>query len=331
MPRKQRRVDITRRSSRKSTSVGERIYELNNRALENEYDPFKRTRVRDQALMPNPAPKFLSKEDYTTWLRDRLGFVPPEPRGTPRAQGRLPSKPFLSDKDAKRAQRLIRNNSTKFVVEIDKVQLVERDLHTLSPGRWLNDEVINCYVKLLCQEELPVTFHAFNSQFWTYLSSHEPKARDKPLVYTYNKVKRWTKRQNVDIFEKDVVLMPVNLSDMHWTLGALDFRSKKIRTYDSMGTPINKKFVKFMLKYLDDEHRDKKGRPLPDLKDWEGEEVTDMPIQENGYDCGVFTCRAAECLLRDIPFNFSQPDIPEWRMIMALELADKEIWERPMI
>jgi len=321
-------ADILKRGIPKTrgTSIGERIYELNHRPRDSIYDPLRRMK-REQPLMPNAQTKFLSKEDYTVWLRERLGFVPPAPRVVDTG---LPSKPFLSDEDASRALQLTSKNSTRFVTEIDKVQLVERDFHTLAPGRWLNDEIINCYIKLLCLEELPVTFHAFTSLFWTYISSHDPKAPKKPLAYNYAKVKRWTRRQNVDIFEKDIVIMPVNLSDMHWTLGALDFRKKRIRTYDSMGTPINNRFVEFMLKYLNDEHQDKKGCPLPGLDEWEGEEVVDMPIQENGYDCGVFTCRAAECLLRDISFNFTQNEMVEWRLIMCLELMDGAIWERLM-
>ena len=45
-------------------------------------------------------------------------------------------------------------------------------------------------------------------------------------------LERWTK--NVDIFEFDLILVPVHL-DEHWCLAVVDFRCPGIFYYDSMG------------------------------------------------------------------------------------------------
>lgn len=38
-----------------------------------------------------------------------------------------------------------------------------------------------------------------------------------------------------DIFQKDVVLIPVNHGNVHWTLAAINFRKRRVESYDSMG------------------------------------------------------------------------------------------------
>jgi len=51
-----------------------------------------------------------------------------------------------------------------------------------------------------------------------------------------------------------------------------------------------------------DEYLDKKGVPLPDADQWELVTCTsDTPSQENGDDCGVFTCMIADFISVDLP------------------------------
>lgn len=40
-----------------------------------------------------------------------------------------------------------------------------------------------------------------------------------------------------DIFAKDIVLIPINHNNTHWTAAAINFRRKRIESYDSMGMP----------------------------------------------------------------------------------------------
>ena len=37
-----------------------------------------------------------------------------------------------------------------------------------------------------------------------------------------------------DIFSKDVLLIPINHNNSHWTGAAINFRRKRIESYDSM-------------------------------------------------------------------------------------------------
>ena len=87
-----------------------------------------------------------------------------------------------------------------------------------------------------------------------------------------------------DIFSKDVILIPVNHNNSHWTAAAINFRRKRIESYDSMGmarSAVHKVLVallpfteglgsllpKALRKYLDDEHRNKKKKPF-DFTGW---------------------------------------------------------------
>ena len=95
--------------------------------------------------------------------------------------------------------------------------------------------------------------------------------------------------------------------------------------------------------YLDAEHRNKKKKPF-DFTGWENhtlevrflafrslvvkntEDVLwcsqDAPQQENGYDCGVFTCQTLESLSRgEESFAFHQGNMPYLRRRMIWEIG----------
>ena len=44
-----------------------------------------------------------------------------------------------------------------------------------------------------------------------------------------------------DIFAKDIILIPINHNNAHWTAAAINFRQRRIESYDSMN--LNRQFV----------------------------------------------------------------------------------------
>lgn len=52
------------------------------------------------------------------------------------------------------------------------------------------------------------------------------------------------------------------------------------------------------------------------------------PQQENGYDCGVFSCQYMECLSRGADFDFDQTNMPYLRQRMILEIVRGKLWEQ---
>lgn len=195
------------------------------------------------------------------------------------------------------------------LIEEFDIPITRKDLETLEGLNWLNDEVINFYFQMIQSrskeiDNLP-SVYVFNTFFYTKLTSS---------TNSYNMLKRWTRK--VDIFAHDFILIPLHLG-MHWTLCCANCTNHSISYYDSMaGGRVNQKgevHLKAILSYLQKEHVDKKKEPLP--PEWrinpvgESEDVNRndrIPQQENGSDCGVFTCRFAEYISRRASFRFRQ-------------------------
>lgn len=197
------------------------------------------------------------------------------------------------------------------------------DLDVLNERRWLSDGVIYEYLKYIVQRGgQQRNVFAFDIFFYDRLRRHGPDAQ----------LLRWTGRRGrarVDLFAIDFVFVPINLDNRHWTLSVVNVQRKTISYYDSAGggkvnmgccpasygTPED--HMKRILAYLSKEHQDKKDEPLPE--GWkinpvgQSEDVLipqgRIPQQQNGYDCGVFVCKYADCISRGEPLTFTQSDI----------------------
>lgn len=103
--------------------------------------------------------------------------------------------------------------------ERDAVNITNRDLRRLRPTEFLNDTIIDFYIKYL-QRSLKGTltgrFHFFSSFFYKRLvTAGKGGAFDDRKRRAYEQVQNWTK--DVDIFEKDYLVIPVN-DALHWSL-----------------------------------------------------------------------------------------------------------------
>ena len=87
------------------------------------------------------------------------------------------------------------------------------------PGTWLNDEVVNFYLKLLQKRSdegppslLPTVF-AFISFFYSQLTTG-------PAGYCYHAVQRWTlpkkTRTKTCVLDRELLLFPINHDNAHW-------------------------------------------------------------------------------------------------------------------
>ncbi|KAF5377468.1 hypothetical protein D9615_005189 [Tricholomella constricta] len=242
----------------------------------------------------------------------------------------VPPSPLSPKEDA---QVDVILNKRGVISKYAREQVNDSDLRRLFPGQWLNDEIINFYGALIlgrsenCKENPPkqgvngtnvLNVHYFSTFFWSKLKEGYDKGR----------LAKWTKKASiVDIFSKDIVLIPVNHSNAHWTSAAINFRRKRIESYDSMGTRRDGVF-KALRAYLDAEHRNKKKKPF-DFAGWEDYSI-EAPQQENGYDCGVFTCQFLQGLSRGDDFvRFTQKDMPHLRRRMIWEIGHARLREEP--
>ncbi|XP_057190680.1 sentrin-specific protease 3b [Triplophysa rosa] len=190
-----------------------------------------------------------------------------------------------------------------FRVNYKRHVLTMDDLSTLYGQNWLNDQVMNMYGDLV-MDSVPEKVHFFNSFFY-----------DKLRTKGYDGVKRWTK--NVDIFQKDLLLIPIHL-EVHWSLVSVDIKQRSITYFDSQRT-LNRRCPKHISKYLQAEAIIKEQRDF--LTGWKGFFKMNVGRQNNDSDCGAFVLQYCKCLALGQPFSFSQQDMPKLRRLMYKELC----------
>ncbi|CDF37848.1 unnamed protein product [Chondrus crispus] len=135
-------------------------------------------------------------------------------------------------------------------------------------------------------------------------------------VYEYKQVRRWTRQ--FDVFSYDVMLIPINQANTHWTLGVINFKDQTVEHLDSMGTGGLLKVREHLMSWVRDEAADKSKPFSPN--NWTMP-PRDVPRQLNSDDCGVFLCKFADFISRGWQeFTFSQQHMNYFRSRIAHEL-----------
>ena len=123
--------------------------------------------------------------------------------------------------------------------------------------------------------------------------------------------------KSFDLFAMDKAIVPVNISDVHWVLCVIFLRTKTIECYDSLGVGRGYDIAKHLRDFIKDELKTKKNTDLVE-SEWTLKcTQADTPQQDNGNDCGVFTCIAADYIAADEPLCYSQFDMTHFRERIA--------------
>merc|ERR1712142_763439 len=212
-----------------------------------------------------------------------------------------------------------------------RLNLTRRDFQSLSGSRYINDKIIDRYLQLI-RERNEADFSL--PRIFTCITHLYVATVAKGVRSTV----RWIKE---DVRVKDLISFPIHYEDLaHWSLIAVETSTKTVYYFDSLENPrIYSMAPKIIKRFMEAYYKDK------------GETVTfrikrraDAPLQENGYDCGVFLCQYAERIARKSSLNFSQKDLdlscarekmtqelleerinPEWRMVNWVQ----EVWKNP--
>lgn len=70
--------------------------------------------------------------------------------------------------------------------------------------------------------------------------------------------------------------------------------------------------------------KERKGQLL-NRDEWTLDNVEGVPQQQNGSDCGVFTCKFAEYLSRDARLTFLQENMDYYRDRMVYEIIKNDL------
>lgn len=191
------------------------------------------------------------------------------------------------------------------------IDLAVHDFRTLGPGQWLNDKIIDYYFNLIAGVD--PQYHSWTSHFFTNLQSRG-----------YAGVKRWGRRLKLNIFDKRVIFIPININSTHWALSIINNHEKTISYLDSLvlkgGNP---GFLKLIKAYMEGE-TERLGVSI-DVGDYKLVPNYTVPQQRNGYDCGVFTCAAAVYIAQGHALSYTQGDMARFRQRMAWEILHDQL------
>ncbi|XP_052004612.1 sentrin-specific protease 7-like [Xyrauchen texanus] len=108
------------------------------------------------------------------------------------------------------------------------ITITTEDLECLDSGEFLNDVIIDFYLKYLLVQKAPqasvARSHVFSSFFYKQLTRRDNANEDSistpAQVRRHQRVRTWTR--HVDIFDKDFLFVPVN-QEAHWYLVVICF------------------------------------------------------------------------------------------------------------
>ncbi|CAN1807027.1 Ubiquitin-like-specific protease ESD4 [Linum perenne] len=232
---------------------------------------------------------------------------------------REPFIPLTKEEETEVKHALLRNSRRKLLVKHDNsgIDITGEILQCLSPGAWLNDEVINVYLELLKEREKrePKKFlkcHFCNTFFYKKVCAQLAGGG-------YKAVKRWTTERKLGyfLFDCEKIFVPIH-REIHWCLAIINKRDRKFQYLDSLkGKDL--KVLENLARYYIEEVKDKSKVDI-DISEWEFEFPEDLPEQLNGYDCGMFMIKYADFYSRGLDLCFSQENMQYFRQRTAKEI-----------
>ncbi|CAL0300824.1 unnamed protein product [Lupinus luteus] len=208
--------------------------------------------------------------------------------------------------------------------EPDAISINKRDVELLRPETFINDTIIDFYIKYL-KNKIPDheqgRFHFFNCFFFRKLADldKDPSSACDGKA-AFQRVRKWTRR--VNLFEKDYIIIPINYS-LHWSLIVIchpgevgcfkegEFKESSkvpcILHMDSLKGS-HKGLKNVFQSYLCEEWKARHNNVADDdvLKFLNLRFISlELPQQENFYDCGLFLLHYVERFLEEAPVNFN--------------------------
>ena len=252
----------------------------------------------DNQTVKNKVKSCVSQPDIREWLNTKSRGKPLQSRVSNRSDGPL------SDQEAayREIVRTLNKGQPDEILSNFYLQMTRRDYRSLDGNNYLNDKVIDEYLQLIKKRNAedgllkvyPLTTHAYS---WL----------DGNFDQNYDKVASWCR----DMMDTDIVLAPIHKAD-HWSLIEINIRTQTLSYYDSIyGNRKRSNAPKVMKRFIEQYWRKMEKTIKLRVK-----VIENAPLQNNGYDCGVFVCQNAEKIARGALVNTRQADMPNARKTM---------------
>ena len=137
-----------------------------------------------------------------------------------------------------------------------------------------------------------------------------------------------------DLYSKNMVMFPANISSNHWIVFVAHMRLGHIDVYDSFGPhnalPIKHKIVFALGRFLNSRYRASTPmiQPTAPGHRWNPCFVEGARQQTNGFDCALFVILVAEFMALEYPFTFTQETAGNFRSRVMLALTEGRIDHR---
>lgn len=237
-----------------------------------------------------------------------------------------------------------------------KIDIYLRDVLSLRPNQWLNDNVINFYMELLNQrEEEIVSMHVkakksycYSSFFLNKLLGHSEKRFSE---YFHGDVAKWVSKMNK--FECEKLIFPLHIAHQnHWVLIVADMENRQILWFDPLNVLAHRNaFTNTLKHFLQDEEAKHISNLFGGAEEEASKKTSDtaaapnnsnnstcnttrawhivqphIPKQHNGHDCGVFVLAHALCEIDKRKISFTEEDLIEFRKKIAYSMLTGSLW-----
>ncbi len=226
------------------------------------------------------------------------------------------------------SQPVIEQKSDETIVKAFNIEITNKLIQPLLcfnyektniKNKWFSDELINFYLNLVVNERLNqrLAKKTLTISSQAFLKFKRKSTNDnKPLKYI-----------NENIFNYELVIIPICVFD-HWSLVAIHTTTKKVRYFDSKtNLPTNtkrKEEVKQFISDLINSETNTKNR----VADWIFRAEAKVPHQESNFECGLFTCIFAKCLVTNDEITteiFKKEHLNSLCMMLVNEIKSCEI------
>ncbi|XVF64889.1 hypothetical protein PTKIN_Ptkin09bG0203200 [Pterospermum kingtungense] len=222
--------------------------------------------------------------------------------------------------------------------DFDAVSISNRDVDLLQPETFINDTIIDFYIKYLknqLQPEERQRFHFFNSFFFRKLADldKDPSSISDGRA-AFLRVQKWTRK--LDLFGKDYIFIPVNFN-LHWSLIVMChpgevtvFKDEDLDNSSKVPCILHMDSIKgnhaglknLVQSYLCEEWKARHKERSEDLssKFLNLRFVSlELPQQENSFDCGLFLLHYLELFLAEAPPNLNPFKINKFSNFLNLD------------
>jgi len=236
---------------------------------------------------------------------------------------------FVTREQQRLVEELVNRPLSKAVRPLNKARILlcGSDFKRLRGDSWLNDELINAFAALIDHRGArregeppshtpPLKAVMFNTYFFSRLSARNG-------CIDYDGVKRCGEKMVLDVMAVDVILVPINVSSVHWVLVAIQVGRRQFHFYDSLSVEDSLGTVSLLKQWLHNELEVRLGRDAASewgVSKWDVVLDPHLPRQKDGGSCGVFVLAAADLFSLGLPLTFTQADIASLRCHVALSL-----------